>query len=691
MSSSSLFRLTGLSVALMSAMAAHGQDSSDISIERMIVTTKATAPSTTKGDFSLLKAPQNIQILSKNFLDDQGVVHLEDALKNVAGIQPGGYYQGYDYFRIRGFDASQNIYLDGLRLNDNGLGANVEQSNLETLEVMKGPSSTLYGAGAISGMVNLVTKRPTQTDMGSISLQGGNLGYRELDADINRVLSDDGEIFGRVGLAYREAANSVDHIDGQNRFFIAPSLTFNLGEDAALTLLTSYTKDDNQLGMPLPAMGTVLQSPLGQLNKDLFYGNIKDPGAIKDETYRLGYELRWDLTDSLQLRQNVRFQDASSDWHNLYYPSSYNADTGDLNLYKFSYRTQWKTWALDTGLNGRFMLGETEHLFTAGVDIFISDLYTSGALGSDFPTINLYQPDYSVFPDTEVNQFGPENKVENRILGLYAQDQINLGDHWSFTLGARFDRYKQAYVDDYETKLSPRAGVSYAFNDDWVAFASYSEAFTPQSYVDSNGKVLDPEEGQQWELGLKSRAFNGDLNATVSLYELTKKNIALANVDAGGNFTYSASGELQSRGIELDLQWLLTQDLQLIGHGAYTHAVDTEHDKWVANVPRYAVGGWLKYNLDDMLDGLSVAAGVNHYGKQQGNVQAVLTDSSEGDFYLPSYTLVDLNLTYSWDQYDLRFIVNNLNDEDYFSGSDSLLRVLPGSGREVKLSFTANW
>lgn len=691
MSSTRIFKLAGLTVALMSAMAAHGKEESDIGIERIIVTTKATAPSTTKGDFSLIRTPQNIQILSKNFLDDVGAIHLEDSLKHIAGIQPGGYFQGYDYFRIRGFDASQNIYLDGLRLNDNGLGANVEQSNLETLEVMKGPSSTLYGAGAISGMVNLVSKRPGKTDLSSLTLHGGSDDYNEVNADFNRVLNDEGDIYGRLGLTYRNAANSVDYVDGQERLYIAPSLSFELSDDAKLTLLGSYTKDNNEPGMPLPAMGTVLESPLGQLDKNLFYGNINDPGNLEDETFRLGYELSWTLGNNLELRQNMRYQDASSNWNNLYYPSSYNADNGELSLYKFSYRTQWKTWAIDTGINGTVQLGNSEHVFTAGVDVFISDLYTSSALGSQYPTINLYQPDYSVFPDSETNDFGPESKVENRIFGFYAQDQINWGDHWSLTLGGRIDRYKQAYVDEYASNFSPRAGLSYAFNDNWVLYGSYSEAFTPQSFVDANGQVLDPEQGKQWEIGLKSRGFDGDLSATLSLFDLTKKNIALANVDAGGNFTYSASGEIQSQGAELDLQWLLTDNLQLIGHAAYTHAVDAEHDKWVANVPRYSYGGWLKYNLDDYLPGLSAGAGVNHYAKQQGNVQAVLNESSEGDFYLPAYTLVDLNLTYSWDLYDVRLIVSNLTDEDYYSGSDSLLRVMPGSGREVKLSFSANW
>ncbi|WP_335920943.1 TonB-dependent receptor domain-containing protein [Shewanella algae] len=151
-----------------------------------------------------------------------------------------------------------------------------------------------------------------------------------------------------------------------------------------------------------------------------------------------------------------------------------------------------------------------------------------------------------------------------------------------------------------------------------------------------------------------------------------------------------ASGELNSKGAELDMQWLVSDSLQFIGHAAYTHAVDAEYDNWVANVPRYALGGWLKYNIDEgMLSGMSMAAGVNHYGKQQGNAQSVL--NSGDDFFLPAYTLVDLNLGYSWDDYDLKFIVTNLLDEDYYSGSDSLLRVMPGEGRQFKLSLSVHW
>lgn len=678
--------------ALTKDIKAQAAQTIDSQIEHIIVTSRVTAPSTTKGDFSLIKAPQNVQIFSDAFLAEQGAVLLQDSLKNVAGIQPGGYFNGYDYFRIRGFDASQNIYLDGLRLNDNGLGSNVEQSNLETLEVMKGPSSTLYGAGAISGMVNLVSKRPEASDSTTFNASVGNEDFQEFNVDINRILNEDGDIYGRLAMTYRDSATSVDYVDGTNRIFVAPSLTFEINDKSQLTLLTSYTKDDVESGMPLPAIGTVIDSDLGDIPLDRYIGNANNPGTIENETYRLGYEYRYQMSDSISFRQNLRYQDSTSDWVDLYYPSSYDATTGDLSLYKFSYDTHWKTWAIDTGINGSFDSGDIEHTYTLGLDIFTSELTTRSALGSNYPTINLYDPDYSVFPEVETNNWGPATTVENKIYGLYAQDQIAFNDQWTLTLGARADYYKQAATNDYETQLSPRAGISYAINDNWVTYASYSEAFTPQSYLDTNGNILDPEFGRQWEIGLKTNAMNGDLNATVSLYDLTKENVAIADVDALGNFTYSASGELQSKGVELDLQWLITDSWQLIGHAAYTHAVDAQYDKPVANVPKYSAGGWLKYNVDEgQLSGLSMALGVNYYSKQEGNSASVLSASTVDDFDLPAYTVADINVGYSWSNYELKFIVNNLFDKDYFSGSGDMLRVLPAEGRLARLDFTWYW
>ena len=191
-----------------------------------IIVTAVNRQQATKTDMPLLDTPQNIQVFSAALLRDQNVSLLEDALRNVAGVQPSGIATGFDFFRIRGFDASDFIYVDGLQRETS---ANVEPSAFESIEVLKGPSSSLYGQGSVGGLVNLNSRRPRKEAFADLEFGIGSFGYYKPTIDVGGSFNEGQSIYGRLFATYRREGSFVDQVKGIDRIYVAPSLTIEIG------------------------------------------------------------------------------------------------------------------------------------------------------------------------------------------------------------------------------------------------------------------------------------------------------------------------------------------------------------------------------------------------------------------------------------------------------------------------------
>ena len=222
---------------------------------RVLVTAPAYAVTHTtagsKMDSSLLDVPQSITVVDHELLSDQGAYKLDDALKNVAGVMPGGYYEAWDYYRIRGFDASFNTYVDGLR---GGNGMAEEIFGLESVEVLKGPSSTLYGQSVLGGIVNLRSKLPRPDAFAQLEFTGGSYGFYAPAIDAGTSLNRSRTFYARINLLYRPDDSFVNYVN-RHRVYVAPTLTWDISPDTQLTLLGRYQHDTGHLGFPLPAAG----------------------------------------------------------------------------------------------------------------------------------------------------------------------------------------------------------------------------------------------------------------------------------------------------------------------------------------------------------------------------------------------------------------------------------------------------
>ncbi len=657
-------------------------------IEEILIRGRNETLSTLKGDAPLLEVPQNIQILSSALLTDMGATFLHDALRSVAGVMPGGAYSGYDYFRIRGF-ASDVIYLDGLRL-DNFIINNAELYGLERVEVIKGPASTLYG-DLFSGMVNLVSKRPKPQAFADLELTAGSFGFLQPALDFGGPIGDSGKVYGRAVLLYRHDGSFVDFVEGLERYYVAPSLTWEASERTRLTVFTNFQDDRNELAFSLPARGTVLPNPNGRIPDTLYYGDSRDPSSIGHREYSLGYQLTHEVNPWLSLRQNARTTRRKEDWDRIIYPLQMTDDERSIYRYPYSSKVDWKVHAIDTGADLRFGTGMVQHALTAGIDYFRS---RGGSLDStiDFGPDSYYAMPFDLF-DPNYDDFAipplatSRSSYLNETIGLYVTDRARITDRLTLTFGGRGQRArggnnyvptrsKQAFVKN--------AGLNFEIMPGFMAYAAYSEAFLAQYYTRlAGGEPADPQRGTSLEAGLKMALLDDRVNATVAFYDLERRNVAAADPQNPG---YSIlTGKQRSRGFEYDSQILLAPGLQLVAAYAFLDGEILRSDYIprgtpLVNAPDHSLSLWMKYTMQGgPLAGLGFSLGGSRYSKQSG-------DDLE-TFHLPAYTLVNANVSYARGDLLAQLNFNNLLDEEYFQGSSYDLAVLPGTPRSVRLTL----
>jgi iron complex outermembrane receptor protein len=641
-----------------------------------------------RGQTPLLETPQNIQILSSDLIKAQDLTRLDEALRNVAGVSGGGYYASYDYFRIRGFDASGYIYLDGMRI-DQYVDVNAELSGLEQIQVVKGPASALYGQGALGGLVNFVSKRPTDTAFLNLSGAYGSYDSYELTGDGNLPVGSD---FGaRLVATFRHDGNFVEHAEGNDRIYIAPSFTWRIDPDTSLTLLSSYQHDDMNMAMPLTYTGAVVPSAYGTYSSKVYTGNLGDDNHSTVNRTQLGYQFNHRIDDVFALNHRLRVTFNDQKWDNILYTSSL-IDTGTtlmLSQYPYDYDSFGTVISTDTSVSADFTTGPLTHRVLVGSDYIITHGHShSGQIDYADPnaymTIDLFHPTYNR-PMPSYSFFSSSDDSIHD-LGVYIQDHISYG-RWTLTGSVRWDDAQSGIGAGRVTDVAytPRLGLTYEVLPKTNLFASYSESFLPQSGTTFSGEALKPETGRQWETGVKASLMDGRLDLTASLYYLTRNNVSTS--DPTHPFSYTQAGKQRSRGFEFDSRFNIIDNWQAIFTYAYsdTAVIEDTNPAMVGdelqNAPKHGVGVWTRYAFDGELTGFSVSGGVHHYSGMAGDLP--------NSFRLPAYTLVDAQIAYAFGDAELQLSAKNLFNERYFSGSYNDVYVQPGFARtiEAKLSY----
>jgi iron complex outermembrane receptor protein len=597
----------------------------------------------TKTDTPLIETPQSISVIPADQIRDQNAQSLNQIVRYTAGVTPetrGAVSTRYDQLTIRGFDADS--YWNGLKLQSLYYAApQLDPFLLERVEVLKGPTSVLYGQSPAGGLINQVSKRPTATPQNEVGFEFGTNNHLRGTADFSGPIDAEGKFLYRlsaVGLTEDGQFRTTEN----ERVALAPTFTWQPDADTSLTLFGFYQRDpkSNSYG-GVPPEGTVLPNPFGKIPVDFYDG---DPNFEKfDRTQKsAAYDFDKRFNDTWSLRLNGRWLRTEADYDSVY-ANGLQPDLRTLNRGVATSREAMDSYTLDNQIEGRLATGPVSHTVLAGFDYQRLDGHYAPGFGVG-PSLDVFAPVYGlpiVPPDTS------RTDLKSNQYGVYIQDQLKLGG-FVLTLAGRKDWVETKTTTEFgssnksDQALTGRAGLTYLFENGIAPYVSYAESFNPQTGTDVFGNVFDPEEGTQYEVGVKYQPPGTNSLFTAAVFELTRSNL-LTSDPAFPGFSVQ-SGEARSRGIELEARMAVTDQLDVIG--AYTF-LDTEYTKdndgregfRLAAIPRHQASGWANYRMPEgsVLEGLSIGGGVRFTGS---------TVNSANTFKVPSFTLVDAAVTY---------------------------------------------
>lgn len=628
-----------------------------------------------KTNASILEVPQSISVVTRRQMDVRNVQREGEAFRYTAGVFAEPYGADprplFDAPNIRGFETTTNgLYRDGLR-EANGVWGRflTEFYGLERIDVLKGPSSVLYGQGGPGGVIDKVTKKPTDYARGEVYMQGGSFDRKQGALDFSGPLDEDKRFLYRlVGLA--RDSDTQFRYDGDKavpdiRQYVAPSFTWRPSEDTQLTILGDWLHNRTA--------GPFTLTLANQTYTRIMTG---DPSFNKSEFTQgtVGYRFEHRFDDALSIRQNLRYGAHDLKYNNMTVSSLTAA--GVLNRTASMIDEQIYSFALDTVAEAKFATGPLSHTAIVGID-YQSATYTTRTRAGVGPTLSLLYPVYGQFvtPPTSVTSYAHQTATQ---LGFYGQDQIELDD-FVLTVGARYDDARST-TTNYRTSAvaiktdnepSYRVGLNYLSAFGLAPYVGYSRAFLPTAGTDFNGNPFKPTFAEQFEGGLKYQPLDFPGMFTIAYFDLTQQNVLTADPARPATTFKVQTGEVNSNGLEVQATLNPAPGFDIVA--AFTHnpvrvTKDNSNAQGVSLIgrrPAYIAKDygsiWGDYTIQDGLArGFGFGAGVRAIGPTYAD--AANTVQNKG------YTLVDLTLHYEpnhipeLERFRLQLNINNLLD-----------------------------
>lgn len=624
--------------------------------------------SATKTDTPLIETPQAISVVTRDQMEAQGVLTLRETTNYTAGVVSSYFDSRVDSFKVRGGDAVQ--YLDGLQ---RGYGiyntTKAEPYTLERVELLRGPSSVLYGQGGVGGVLNLVSKRPQAETQREVQLQLGNYNRKQIAADFTGALDTEGKWLYRLVTVGRDSGTQVDHV-ADDRVVVAPSLTWRPNADTSLTLQALYQKDKSGslIGF-FPWQGTLLPSLYGPIPTSTFTG---EPGFDRYDSHNssLGYLFSHRLNDTWTFRQNLRATESKVIYNTSYTSFAanrltrrparpvFNADQRTIGRDLSSDINGGTMLLLDNQAEAHFKTGEAEHTLLVGAD-FQRNTTSKWSGRGRAGALDVYAPLYGNY--TPPTSYTRSPDVVQKQVGLYLQDQVKYG-RWIGLLGLRHDKATTrtegsaaATADDKAT--TKRAGLIYLADGGWAPYLSYAESFLPLGGVDLNNTPFKPQRGKQWEAGIKWEPEGQRTSFMAAVYDLRDTN--RKTPDPTNPLNSVQLGEVHVKGLELEYKGSIARDWDWIASYAYTDARVSRSNgadlgKRISGVPKHTASAWVTRRFSvGGVPGFSVGGGVRYLGESWDGMDGVRT---------PSATLFDAML--AWDNGPLRLSLNIANLAD---------------------------
>lgn len=680
----SLVRVIGFALplsALVGSNLAFAEDETSESPSLNAVVVSGTA---LKVEAPLLETPRPASVVQREELEEQDVQAVDEAFRYRAGVVSGQYGgdNDADWLKVRGFD--QSTYLDGMRIFKDGYYYWVaEPYGLEQIDLLKGPSSNLYGEALPGGLVNLQSKRPTDEPQGRFDLQVGNREHLQVGIDQSDTVSD--SVRYRLVALYRSENGDIDYTESE-RLYVAPSLEWDVNDATSLTVLASVQKDD---AVPYnafkPIVGTIDTSG-GQIDPSTFYGE-PDYDTNDRTQASLGYELSHEFNNNWSFQQRARYSELDILLRSTYFAESSGSTAARGHLHRDG---RMESWSLDNQLIGDLSIGSFENTLLLGLDYqdvnkrgTQYDIYPNAGNPAGFGTVDLFNPSYGNYTPVADSDLSDVSVTKQQI-GVYLQQQVRWNDRWLAQAGLRYDWVSTENKESSETSdleaSSFSGGLMYLSNLGISPYLSYTESFEPTTSLNLDGDLYEPRQGYQLDLGVKIAPLDIDGYVTASVFQIEEENALVRN--GSGQIVQDGSTR-HATGFEVEGVGYVTDALQLMGSYTYNDAYtdDGTSETGVAIIPTHQAALWADFAFSGLLKGLKLGGGVRFVGE---------TEYEAGDITVPNYTLYDVMAGYAFaDGWQAQVNVKNLTDEEYVASCDYWCYY--GEARKATASMSYQW
>ncbi|NKM33977.1 TonB-dependent siderophore receptor [Rhizobium laguerreae] len=638
---------------------------SDSKTDRTSVTAKNSAGAT-KISTPLVETPRSISVTTEKEIEQRGAQTVIEAVRYSAGVTTGtsGFDPRFDQIYIRGYNATTvGDYRDGLRQPYINYGTfRTEPYQLQRVEVIKGPVSVLYGSGSPGGLVNKISKLPTEEPIREVGTSYGTEDRVQGMFDFGGPISEDNEdfLYRIVGVARRGDTN-FDIAD--DRYLLAPSFTWRPDEGTSFTVygLAQADETDSNVGAITTSDGRILD--IRASDPDYDYQKVKQQ--------QVGYQFEHEFDNGLTFRQNLRYSHLDlrarylgvSSWTGTVAHRGTNAIRDEMNVFQ-----------VDNQLEAKFDTGPLAHTMLFGLDytnLQSSFGYGAGAADPAFD-FDIANPTYGVSGATpDYNVLASD--ADMRQVGIYVMDQIEVGN-WRFNLGGRqtwVNQTRDATLPTVSSEevdknaFSVQAGALYLFDNGIAPFVSYATSFDPVTNRSATNTILPPTKGEQYEVGVKYQPPGSDILLSAVAYHIVEQN--KPRLADPLTFAYDSQGEVTGKGIELEARAAIADGLDIIAAYTYNDSEVTGGNN-VGNTPAitptHIASLWANYTFQESnpFNGLSVGAGVRYIGETWTDVAN--TSKNPATFY------VDASASYDFGAVDKKyegltaaFNIRNIADE----------------------------
>lgn len=665
----------------------------------------AVSSTATKGSAPLRDIPQAVNVVPEQLLRDQGARSMQDALRNVPGVVFSSGDGQRDQVVIRGFTAISDQFLDGVR--DDALYFR-DLSNIQTVEVLKGPAAVLYGRGSSGGLINRVTKKPKFNETtGEITLGAGSYGYQRTTADLNAAVSD--TVAFRLNAALEDSDSYRDQ-QFTKRHSIAPSIAFKFSPDTDLLLQYTHASDKRLTDFGIPS----LNGKPAPVPASTYYGSAN---AARDDTttsqmQTISATLNHRFNDAWSVRNTSRAYSYELDRYNT--PPSGTTNPVDLTVGRsraFILRDETGVFN-QTDFTYKTDLGGIKQEWLMGLELGQQKRRSESVSGGIVDRISILNPGSAPPPAIPASAYGADSAIPSHTVqdtaGVYVQNQLTLTPQWKALAGVRYDSFKQSTSFDRklaplsrtDTALSPRAGLVWQPSETQSYYLSMSRSFQPSAEafaLATNNVANEAEITQNREIGAKLDFLDGALNVTAALFNLERSNIK--NTDPANPAVQINVGKQRTNGLELTASGKLPGHWDVSAGYAFLAGRMVESvarisssqlpivsvpslGKEPALTPQHSGFLWGMKNLGEFGKGrLSLGGGVNYMGERFASLTNLVT--------LPAYLTADLAGSYQTKGYDVDVNLKNITNKEHIisshGSSDNL--ILPGPPRELQVTL----